>query len=139
MSYCQTTDVASELPRITIDATTEPTMGEVDGWCEEISAEMDGRLAAAGITVPVTAPPAHARATLWLKRIAVCGVAARVLRALQFGDEPDGRADWYEMKYDGDLGRIESKPALLSDAAGSAPEFGPSTYEPAVTRLGAAW
>lgn len=55
MAYCDA-DYVSRMTKDPYGATTQPTKERVTEITEGVSAELDGYLAAAGYTVPVTAP-----------------------------------------------------------------------------------
>jgi hypothetical protein len=106
--YCVSDDVIRELPEVTIDSTTKPSKTEVDQFCSDVTAEMDARLRAVGISVPVT----DADLLKVVKPIAVNGAKAKVLRAKE---EEDERAATFEELYQSALGRIEARPSILRE------------------------
>lgn len=76
-------DVTSRLPGKTIDATSTPPEAEVQQWIEDFEGEIEGDLATAGISVPVTAARgvgilrlkiAGRVAAEWIERAAIAGV-----------------------------------------------------------------
>jgi len=106
--YCVSDDVIRELPEVKIDSTTLPSKVEVDQFCSDVTAEMDARLRAVGISVPVT----DEDLLKVLRPIAVNGAKAKVLRAKQ---EEDERAATFEELYQSALGRIEARPSILRE------------------------
>ena len=109
--YCASDDVIRELPEVTIDASTKPSKSEVDQFCSDITAEMDARLRAVGISVPVM----DEDLLKVLKPIAVNGAKAKVLRAKQLEEGGSERAATFEELYQSALGRIESRPSILRE------------------------
>jgi hypothetical protein len=109
--YCGVGEVAAELPHLTINATSKPTMAQVTTWCGEVTAEMDAHFAAAGIVVPVT----NAAKLKVVKQIAIYGVAARIMIALEVVG--GGKALDYNTMYRQRLKDIDANPAMLSVAA----------------------
>jgi hypothetical protein len=109
--YCTSDDVIRELPEVKIDTNTKPTKAEVDQFCSDITAEMDARLRAVGIAVPVT----DEDLLKVLKPIAANGAKAKVLRAKQLEEGGGERAATFEELYQSALGRIEERPAILRE------------------------
>lgn len=83
MPYAVTADVALRLAGRTIDASSAPTATTVTAWIEEAEAELEGTLAAVGLTVPVTA----ARGISICKAKVISRVAGRVERAYASGTD----------------------------------------------------
>jgi hypothetical protein len=109
--YCTTADVVRELPNIKIDASTKPSTTEVEQFCSDITAEMDARMRAVGITIPVT----DSDLLQVLKPIAVNGVKAKILRSKQLEEGDEERAATFEELYQGALERIERRPSILRE------------------------
>jgi len=109
--YCTNNDVIRELPNIKIDETTKPSDTEVTQFCSDITAEMDARMRAVGITIPVD----DEDLLKVLKPIAVNGVKAKVLRSKQLEEGDEERAATFEELYQGALERIERRPSILRE------------------------
>lgn len=77
MAYCSHTDVESEFKDLTLSASTSVTDTEVDAWCEQESAVIDG-LIQNRYDVPVTGTAA----LLILKAIAIMLVKARLISVM---------------------------------------------------------
>ena len=137
MAYCATTDVIRELPNVTIDGTTKPSTTEVDQFCTDIDAEMDARMRAVGLIVPVT----DADGLAVLKPIAVNGVKAKVLRATHIQDGEDGQAMTYEELYQSAMQRIENNPSIIreTDSPGQPQGTARDDDDILFTRTGTEW
>ena len=135
--YCLTDDVIRELPNITIDATTKPSPSEVDQFCADITAEMDARMRAVGITVPVD----DEDLLKVLKPIAINGVKAKVLRAKQLEEGDEERASTFEELYQSAMERIERRPSILreEDSPGQPQGTERDDDDIAFTRTGSEW
>ncbi len=110
-NYCASADVIRELPLIAITVATKPTIIETDAFCTDITADMDSRMRAVGIVVPVV----DAEGLLVLKPIAINGVKAKVMRAKALETGDDGQAATYEELYQSAMGRIEERPSIIRD------------------------
>jgi len=106
-NYCTAEDVIRELPHIKIDATTKPSTTEVGTFCLEITADMDARMRAVGILIPIT----DEDVLKVFKPIAVNGVKAKILRAKQLGDQE--QTIIYEKLYQDAMARIERNPVIV--------------------------
>ncbi len=133
--YCQTVDVIRELPYITINASSKPSSSEVDQFCVDVSAEMNARLRAVGISVPVVDDDLLAI----LLPIAINGVVAKVLRANQDGEFENAKT--YEDLYQEALKRIEARPSILreDDSPGEAEGTAREDTDISFTRTGEDW
>ena len=124
-AYCTYSDVAAQLKRVTISATSSPTQTEVGGYADLVTADMDSKMQAVGITCPVT----DATKLVVLKQISVNGVVAVLLRAIQADlDEAEMR----QKLYDDALAQIMKTPAIIQSAQGSG--GGPSGSTAQTTR-----
>ena len=112
MAYCAHADVSAQLKRLTLSGTSAPTTTEVGTYADLISADMDSRMQAVGITVPVT----DATKLNVLKPIAVNGVIAMILRAVQSVAE---NAAEYQRLYDEAMDRIMAAPAIIQNTQSS--------------------
>jgi hypothetical protein len=109
--YCTKDDVIRELPNIEITGSTKPSEDEVTQFCSDITAEMDARMRAVGITVPVE----DEDLLKVLKPIAINGVKAKVLRAKQLEEGDEERAQTFEDLYQAALERIERRPSIVRE------------------------
>jgi len=109
--YCTKDDVIRELPNFEIDGSTKPSDTEVTQFCSDITAEMDARMRAVGITIPVD----DEDLLKVLKPIAINGVKAKVLRAKQLEEGDEELAATFEELYQGALERIERRPSILRE------------------------
>jgi glyceraldehyde-3-phosphate dehydrogenase/erythrose-4-phosphate dehydrogenase len=114
MAYAVTADVSSDLKRLTaFGASTVPTTTEVTAYLDEISSDMDAKMQAVGIIVPVT----DSGKLKVLKTICVNGAAARVFRVL------NGEAEAAMVRqglYDDAMARIMKNPGIIASAQSSA-------------------
>lgn len=109
--YCTTGQVLVELALRDVDADSDPSTADVDQYCADITAEMDGRMHAVGIDTPVTDPDLLPR----LQLIAVNGVAAKLLRSKTVkGGDPEW-AETYQALYDAQMARIEERPSYIRE------------------------
>ena len=135
--YCLTADVVRELPYIKIESTTKPSTSEVDQFCTDVTAEMDARLRAVGITVPVV----DADLLKVLKPIAINGAKAKVLRAKKLEEGDEERSGMYEQLYQDALSRIEAKPSILREEDSPGQPEGTTREDTDIrfTRTGTEW
>jgi hypothetical protein len=137
MPYCTTADVLKQLALSEISATSDPSITDVDQYCIDISAEMDARMRAVGVALPVT----DADRLIHLNEVAVNGVAAKVLRAKTVkGGDPEW-ADTYQGLYDAKMARIVERPAIVgaTDYPGQPEGTERDDDDIQVTRLGTEW
>ncbi|HUW34108.1 MAG TPA: hypothetical protein VM223_21075 [Planctomycetota bacterium] len=137
MAYCTSADVLRELPHITIDATTQPSADGVTQFCTDVAAEIDARLRAVSITVPVTDEDGLAV----LKPLSINGVKAKILRAKELEDGEAEQAATYEELYQTALERIERRPSMLrtEDSPGQVEGIERDDEDIAFTRMGTEW
>lgn len=133
--YCTTTDVIRELPSITIDGSSKPSTSDVDQFCFDITADMDSRIRAVGITIPVT----DNDLLEILKPIAINGVKAKVVRANEEGEQET--AAIYESLYQDAMRRIEQRPSILRETDNPGQPEGKSRDDDNIkfTRTGEEW
>lgn len=129
MSYCSVADVLAAAPKLTVDADTDPSTATVERWCAERTADVNGRLNAAGITVPdVSAddfswdaddqgvitdwPAALPGAQSILRSITVDGVIADIFEHLNV-DDSDEEASSYRNRYYRRLEGIAANPRRI--------------------------
>ena len=106
MAYCSVGNVTGSFKRISLDATSDPTRDEVVVYCDEISLEMDARIQTLGITVPITSTDE----VKTLRKIAVNGVIAQILRSVEMEVES---ATMYQNLYDKKMKNIVESPGML--------------------------
>ena len=112
MSYCDVSDVQSEVQIITFAVSSKPTIAEVTSWCAEISTIMDSRFNAIGVTTPVV----DANKLVVVGDIAKNGVLAKIWRSIN----TDSQAARDRQKlFDDAMKQIETRPAILQTAESS--------------------
>ena len=79
MSYCTTTDVKGLNPKRTYDATTTPTLAQVQEYVDRIAAEIDTILQSRGYSTPVTTP---SELVTFLKQLNALGAGSMAERAM---------------------------------------------------------
>ena len=92
MAYCTVTDLAIHNPHRTYDATTNPTLAQVNTIIDQIAAESDNALQSQGITAPATSP---ANFVTHLKSMNSIGAAAMAEYAMfqSYGSTETEHAD----------------------------------------------
>lgn len=129
MAYCAIADVEAMLHE-TYGAGTMPSHARVEDICDNVSAEIDGVLAAAGYTVPVTS----AQALALLKSYAEKAAAAEAWHEGHTTDAALPKIEYWEKSYADFLARIrrgeQSLPGITV-TADYVPAFG---VAPAVPR-----
>lgn len=123
MSYLSASEIAVILPAgASIGTNTIPlALGEVGSIIGQVSAEVDGYLAAAGISVPISTSATQAYPQV--QRIVTYGVAAQILSTL-FPNTGGGRtttASEYKDSYEKALKMIADKKLIL---VGASPDTG---------------
>lgn len=76
-NYASSSDVGALVPYRTIGASSQPTTTQVSSWIDEAEAELDGVLAAQGLSTPLSGTGPIRIAKSWVSEY----VAGRVLRA----------------------------------------------------------
>jgi hypothetical protein len=129
MPYLAATELTSILPwGATIGDTTYPlNLGEVASICDEVSAELDGAVSAAGYTVPIgtAAPLALSQMKRWTK----FGAGAIVMETLLpnvggVGGKSSPIADRWQTAYDNAIKAIEDGKFALPGVAKDSGETG---------------
>jgi hypothetical protein len=110
MSYCLYTDVQQHFQQITLSATSKPTINDATEFCDLITIDMDVKLEAYGVTLPVT----DADKLDMLKLININGAIAMMLRAVEI--EPE-TAKAYQKLYDDALAQIERTPGIIQSSS----------------------
>lgn len=125
MSYCVIEDVSNANPiRTVYNVLSKPSAAAVEGFIVQIAGEIDARLAAAGLIVPVTAPASFLD---YLKRVNVIG-AAYMAETAQFPENatnPDNprfspQGDRYYKQYREMLADLSSRKAIPPEVLMSA-------------------
>ena len=109
--YCAVTDVQTNMQNFsTFSESTDPSSTEVETFCGQITAEINARMNAVGITTPVT----DTEKLKLLKLISLDGVIALVLNSLEMESEEGARR---QQRYDAALKRIEKAPAIIEETS----------------------
>jgi len=125
MAYCTWQDVSAKMQEIEISADSNPNITEVNGFIDEVSADMDVRMQSVGIDVPVTL----ADKLLVIRPIAVNGSKAEVLRSVGMYEEAKAVQGLYEDA----MNRIVDNPTIIQaeETVSQAPGF----YQPPATPI----
>ncbi|MBN2531893.1 MAG: hypothetical protein JXB88_03320 [Spirochaetales bacterium] len=107
--YCDISDVQKRIQHITFSPTSRPSDTDITDFCEVISEEMDGKMQAVGIVLPVTDPSK----LKILKKIAIDGVAAQVYRSVEMESDI---AEVYQDLYEKAMKQIMERPAIISQS-----------------------
>lgn len=128
MAYAQITDVQALISQFPLTATSKPTLAEATALMGDVSNEIDVRLSASGVEVPVTAP---AYFLAWLGLLNAYGTAAAVLKSIAPGatgpNETPAYAFW-EARYQGGLTAITDGSMIADTALGGSNNILPSSY-----------
>lgn len=108
--YIDITDISSRMKNWTFSASSNPTTVEVESFIDEVETEVDARLNAAGVIVPVT----NTDKVKVVGRIVTNGVIAEILRSVNIEDED---AAGYQERYESGLRAIEKNPAIIEETA----------------------
>ena len=131
--YCAVADVQLELQHLTLSGSTKPTTTQVTTWCGEVTADMDARFNAVGITTQVS----DASKLKVVKATAVNWVMWKILEALNVESDAAGRR---KKSYDDSMKNIEKHPSIIEETSTvvSTPA-GASAGERPFTRGGNNW
>lgn len=123
--YCSISDVQVDLQRLTLTSSTDPSTTEVTTWCGQVTAEMNSRMNAVGITTPVT----DSTKLDMLKAIAVDWVMWKILGSLNVESDAAQRR---KTSYDNSMQRIEKNPSIIEETsvAYSAPDGAKASSRP---------
>jgi hypothetical protein len=131
MAYADLADVQALMAQITIDGSSRPTSTQVTNVIiPQVSAEIDGVLAARGLTVPVTTPAYFLEALTLLNAMGSAAAVIRSMKPVKAGASEGSAsyeafyADWYQKG----LRRLESGTGIPDGLATSGAGVGPSTY-----------
>ena len=134
--YCAVADVQLELQHLTISVSTKPTSTQVTTWCGEVTADMDARFNAVGITVQVS----DSGKLKVVKAISVNWVMWKILESLNVESAAAGRR---KKSYDDAMRNIEKNPSIIEETSVvSSPPAGASAGNAgsrAFTRSGKDW
>lgn len=115
MAYCVVSDVQALMGQ-TFNATSRPTVAEVMAAIDETAAEIDGVLAAAGYTVPVSGTAS----VLTCKRINTYGAAVNAWHTGVIADEEPARVVFWREAYANFISRIRRGEQSLPDESPTA-------------------
>lgn len=126
--YATMVDVQDLIAQFPISATSAPTTTQATVIVNDTADEINARLSAAGLTVPVTAPASFLRALVLLNAY---GAAAAILKSM-FPDAP-GPGDtppyaFWEERYKAGLVAIANGSMIPVDAVANTNSVLPSTY-----------
>ena len=117
MAYADLAAVIAITPqRAAYDTTTIPTAAQVGTFLTDIAGEIDARLEAAGIAVPVTSPASF---VAWLGRLNAYGAASLAEEAANPEAEGGGVAERWWTRYTDGLKAISDGSALPASLAQS--------------------
>lgn len=123
MPYTTTDKIQDDLQGLTLASDSQPTVANVEEWIVALSGEMDQRMQAAGVDVPVTGPQG---ALDYLERICVAGVLARIYGSIQTeADERELRL----AEYNTEMERIAANPAIVRATAARESQAGYNTTD----------
>ena len=141
MAYATLDGVREQDPRAVYDATSSPSATQVEQLLEDVAGEIDTRLAAAGFTVPVTAPESLARTVTRLNALGAAAMAHMGMfpESVGAGQTSDLGSRLWKMYADGLEALVEAGPprtqAVYARARSYATEnVTDTTVAPAFTR-----
>ena len=105
-NYCTYTDVEKKIQLMPFEVTSDPSQADVTSFCADITALMDARFRAVGISTQIT----DADLLAVVKPIATDGVGAMVYRSV--GNIEDAAA--CQTLFDNAMKGIEKNPLILS-------------------------
>jgi hypothetical protein len=110
MAYIDIYDIEAKLQNISLTATSDPSITEVENMITRIEMEMDSRFRNVGITAPIT----DENLVSICENIAANGVAAEVLRTIGKALE---RAEVLQNLFEEKIKMIEENPSILETSA----------------------
>lgn len=128
MAYAVIADVQDLVAQFTIDANSKPSVSQATTILNDTSDEINARLAARGLTTPVTSPASFLRALALLNAY---GAAAAVLKSMfpaAVGPNETPAYAFWEKRYQDGLAAIGDGSMIPPDAASNANVIDPSTY-----------
>jgi len=108
--YIDIYDIIAKLPHVTISASSEPSITDVEDIIDQVEALMDARFNAAGIPIPI----ANADKVEVVEPIAINGVCAEVLREIDHDLEA---ATARQRLFDQAMANIEKHPDILRETS----------------------
>ena len=98
------------------DTTSQPTLAQITSIIPTVTGEINARLGAVGITVPITTSPTH-QAYLYVKRLAGLKVACIAENAAFMGghQQESPHAEVYCKEYEAKMAAIEMNPSILNN------------------------
>lgn len=137
MAYCTVDDLNDYASYIDITEFTDPSTTQVQRMIADVDTEIDQKLQAVGVLVPVTdTDPLRI-----VKRLSIHGTLAEYYRAISMESD---RATMYQKLYDEKMREIMKTPAIIT--AGGTSTLGtiggsgrPSSEAPAFERGGGQW
>lgn len=128
MAYATMVDVQDLIAQFPITASSAPTTTQATLIMTDTSAEIDARLSAAGVTVPVTAPASYLRALALLNSY---GAAAAILKSMFPAAVGPGETPAYafwEKRYQDGLAALSGGTSVPPDVTDNLNFVLPSTY-----------
>lgn len=117
MTYADLSAVQALTPqRATYDTSSIPTAAQLTAFLDDCAGEIDARLEAAGIAVPVTTPASFVN---WLRRVNAYGAASLAEEAANPEAEGGGVAERWWTRYTDGLKAISDGSALPASLAQS--------------------
>lgn len=120
MNYCTCTNIVSLNSKRVYNTSSRPTLVQVGSYISWISADMDVRMGAVGITVPITTSPISTVST-YLRHICSLGSAGRAEESAFMGgakNESEHSNSLLE-EYENKMQAIEKEPSLVSGGSGA--------------------
>lgn len=127
MAYATEAKVEALMAKFAVDGSTTPTNTQLTIIIDDVAGDMDSRLAAKGVTVPVTSP---AYFLDYLEGINSMGAAARTLRSMfpdvsGPGEQP--AYNFWQARYNAFLKGVDDGSVIPPDAM-KGETVAPSTY-----------
>lgn len=110
MAYCAIADVQEEMGT-TFSTTSKPTTARVTAAIDEVAAILDGVLAAAGYTVPLTG----ASSLLKLKRINTYGACVTSWHSGIISNDLPVRVEFWQGQFDAFIQRVKDGTEIMPD------------------------
>ena len=119
-SYTTTARVIAYNSKRTYNTSTKPTLTQVSYIIADVFAEMNQRMQAVGLTVPVTTSPTTTTSN-FLRMIHSLGSAAYIEESAFMGGnkQESEHSNALMVKYEKIMKSIESNPAIISQASGA--------------------
>lgn len=113
--YCTTTDVIRFNSKRDYDTTSRPTATQVTSMIADITADMNGRFAAVGVSVPITTSPTH-NAYKFVRFICALGSAGLAEQSMFMGGNKQSSEHSQSLMamYEDRMKAIEKNPQMLN-------------------------